>query len=180
MPALRSLLSLLISGLSLGGWWYSSSVSGSRDGTATMRDIDRAIDTTTPQQAQAFVSGKTWRTVEGSSPQQVHYSTPDGRDFLWMAEQPRIIAGEWRIESAADNRGRTVTKLCLRYAGEAVHPTSKEAGANWHCRAAGMVFHWIRERADGDPLQLAERSQVPTFSNYSRETIRQLQTKIGR
>jgi hypothetical protein len=180
MSALRSLPSLLIIGLILGGCWYSSSVSGSKDGTADIRASSQAVATTTPQQAQAFVSGRTWRDALGSYRRDIHYSTADGRDFAWFTEQRHVAVGEWRIETGPDGRGQPVTKLCLRYPAEDIHPLSKGPGAEWHCRAAGMVFYWVRERVNGDPLRLAERTEMPFVPGMSRETISQLQARLPR
>ncbi len=180
MTALRFPLLAAAAALSLAGCWYSSSVSGSRDGTATMGEIDAADATITAQQAQAFLSGKTWRSTESSSGQHIHYSAADGRDFAWYRGEERILAGEWRIETATDNKGRTVTRLCLRYPGEAVHPIAKTSGDQWYCRAAGSVFHWIPERVDGDVLGLAGRTQAPFALTLSNLTIAQLEARANR
>lgn len=179
MTALRSPLLVAVAALSLAGCWYSSSVSGSRDGTATMQAIDAANTTTTPQQAQAFISGKTWRSIESSSGQHIHYSAPDGRDFAWFRGEERILAGEWRIETATDRKGQAVTRFCLRYPAEAVHPISKTSGDQWYCRAAGSVFHWIPERVNGDVLGLAGRTQAPFALTLSNLTIAQLKARAN-
>ena len=179
MTALRFPLLAAAASLSLAGCWYSSSVSGSHDGTNTMRAIDTANATTTPQQAEAFISGKTWRSTESSSGQHIHYSAPDGRDFAWFRGEERILAGEWRIETATDSRGQAVTRLCLRYPGETVHPISKTAGDQWYCRAAGSVFHGIPERANGDVLGLAGRTQAPFALTLSNLTIAQLKARAN-
>ena len=81
MSALRTLLSLPIAFLLGDCLYYSSPMSNASDGTAQMREIDTAVASTTLQQAQAFLSGQTWRSAEGSSGQHIHYSTPDGRDL---------------------------------------------------------------------------------------------------
>ncbi len=164
--------------LLLGGCWYSSSVSGSRDGTADLRAIDATNAATTPQQARTFVSGRTWRISESSAGQQVHYSAADGRDFAWLPGQTRILAGEWRIDTASDVRGRIVTRFCLRYPAEAVHPISKAAGSDWYCRPAGSAFHWVRERVNGDPLALDGRTAAPFVLSFNNQTIAQLQARI--
>ena len=179
MTDLRFLPLAAVAALSLPGCWYSSSVSGSRDGTATMREIDAANIATTPQQAEVFISGRTWRSTESSSGQHVHYSAPDGRDYAWFPGQERILAGEWRIETAPDGKDRTVTRLCLRYPGEAVHPISKTSGDQWYCRAAGSAFHWIRERAGGDVLGLAGRTQAPFVLGLTNPTIAQLKARAN-
>lgn len=179
MTALRSPLLTAAAALSLAGCWYSSSVSGSRDGSATMRTIDAANATITPQQAQAFISGRTWRSTESSSGQHIHYSASDGRDFAWFRGEERILAGEWRIETATDSTGKAVTRLCLRYPADTVHPIAKTAGDQWYCRAAGSVFHWIPERASGDVLGLAGRRQAPFALSLTNLTIAQLKARAN-
>ncbi|MPZ33625.1 MAG: hypothetical protein GEV13_21990 [Rhodospirillales bacterium] len=144
-----------------------------------MRQIDAANATITPQQAQAFLSGKTWRSTESSSGQHIHYSAPDGRDFAWFRGQERILAGEWRIETGPGSKGQPVTRLCLRYPAEAAHPISKAAGGQWYCRAAGSVFHWIPERANGDVLGLASRTQAPFELHLTNLTIAQLKARAN-
>ena len=181
MSALHSLLPVLAASFFLGGCWYSSSVSGSKDGTALQQRIDQANAGTTPQQATALVSGQTWRSVGGSVGSGVHYSTPDGRDFVWFPEARQVVAGEWRVETGPLGRsGAPVTKVCLRYPGETVHPISKAAGADWYCQAAGSVFEWVRERVAGDPLGLAHRTELPFVSRYKNDTLRQLQALLPR
>ena len=83
MSVLRSHPVLVSLGVALGGCWYSSSVSGSSDGTATMRRIDRAVAETTPRQALALLSGKTWRTVEGSAGQDILTGGSGGDTFRY-------------------------------------------------------------------------------------------------
>jgi len=181
MSALHSLLPLLAMSFFLGGCWYSSSVSGSKDGTSQMRRIDQANASTTPQQAQALISGKTWRATGSLYGPAVHYSTPDGRDFAWFYEGRQVVAGEWKVETGPSGpSGTVVTKVCLRYPGEAVHPISKAAGADWYCQAAGSVFAWVGERVDGDPLGLASRSELPFVSRHKPLTISQLQALLQR
>jgi hypothetical protein len=179
MSALRSLLILLAVAIPLGGCWYSSSVSGGKDGTADMRKLDEAIATTTPQQATAAMSNKTWRRVMGSG-QAVHYSTSDGRDFLWVYGEDRIFHGQWKVDTGRAAGGQTVTRLCFRYPADAINPLSNTPGAEWHCWSAGMVLHYVRERVDGDPLQLASRTRAPFALDPRHQTISQLQARIPR
>lgn len=177
-PLFAACLALSLA-LSLGGCWYSSSVSGGRDGTADLRAIDAANAGMTPRQARTFVSDRTWRTSESSAGQQVHYSTADGKDFAWLPGEDRILAGEWRVDTGPDSRGRTMTRFCLRYPAEAVHPISKATGGDWYCRPAGSAFHWVRERVNGDPLGLAGRTAAPFVLRFNSQTIGQLQARIG-
>lgn len=179
MSALRPVVLLLALALPLGGCWYSSTVSGGKDGTADMRKLDEAIATTTPQQAAAALSDRTWRRAMGSR-QAIHYSTSDGRDFLWMSGDNRIFRGEWRTDIGPDTAGRAVTQLCFRYPADAVNPLSNTPGAAWHCWSAGIVLHYVRERVDADPLRLASRTQAPFMQDSSPQTIGQLQARIPR
>lgn len=181
MSALHSALPLLAASFFLGGCWYSSSVSGSKDGTAQMRRIDQANARTTPQQAQALISGKTWRATGSLYGPAIHYSTPDGRDFAWFYEERQVVAGEWKVETGpSGSSDAPVTKVCLRYPGEATHPISKAAGADWYCQPAGAVFERVGERVDGDPLGLASRSELPFVSRHKNLTISQLQALLPR
>lgn len=179
MSALHSLLPVLAMSFFLGGCWYSSSVSGSKDGTSQMRRIDQANASTTPQQAQALISGKTWRATGSLYGPAVHYSTPDGRDFAWFYEERQVIAGEWKVETGpSGSSGAPVTKVCLRYPAETTHPISKAAGADWYCQPAGAVFERVGERVNGDPLGLASRSELPFVSRHKNLTISQLQALL--
>ena len=181
MSALHSALPLLAASFFLGGCWYSSSVSGSKDGTAQMRRIDQANAGTTPQQAQALISGKTWRATGSLYGPAVHYSTSDGRDFAWFYEGRQVVAGEWKVESGpSGSSSAPMTKVCLRYPGEATHPISKAAGADRYCQPAGAVFERVGERVDGDPLGLASRSELPFVSRHKNPTISQLQALLPR
>lgn len=181
MSALHSLLPLLAMSFFLGGCWYSSSVSGSKDGTSQMRRIDQANASTTPQQAQALIGGKTWRATGSLYGPAVHYSTDDGRDFAWFLEGRQVVAGEWKVEIGPSGpSGVLVTKVCLRYPGEATHPISKAAGADWYCQPAGAVFERVGERVNGDPLSLASRSELPFVTRHKNLTISQLQALLPR
>ncbi|MBM3649402.1 MAG: hypothetical protein FJX11_16590 [Alphaproteobacteria bacterium] len=183
MAVLRALLAVCAV-LSLGGCWrvYESSVSSSSDGRATMRDMDNAIDSTTLQQAQVALSNQTW-LYQNPSGRDVHYSTSDGRDFLWRAEAQQIAVGEWRVEIGINHpKGNEVAKICLRYPSEARHPTGGGGpGSQWHCRPAGLVLFFVKERRAGDVLGLANRTQVPYVRvAFDGATISQLQSRIGR
>jgi len=179
MPALRSLLALLLVAPPLGDCWYASSVSGSGDGRPAMRQMDQASAATTPDQARALVSNQTWITRQASG-RNVHYSTVDGRDFLWLPGDAHIVAGEWRVGTETDGQGRLVTALCLRYPGLTRHPIGALAGDQWYCPPIGMTLHDVTDRKIGDVLGLAGRTQAPFVRGYEVATIGQLQARITR
>lgn len=180
MPALRFFVLPALITLLSGGCYYQSSVSGSSDGTEDIRRLREVTASTTPAQAVALMSNKTWRRVQGSSGQAVHYSTQDGRDFLWLHGQSRIYRGQWRVETGRDGTGQDRTRLCFRYPDDAVNPLSNTPGDQWHCWNAGMVFHYVRERVEGDPLALEHRSQAPFVLDLRLYTISQLHARLPR
>lgn len=180
MPALRFfVLSTLMALLSGGCLYYESPAKGTTDGTEDIRRLREVTASTTPAQAVALMSNKTWRRVQGSG-QAVHYSTQNGRDFLWIHGQSRLYRGQWRVETGRDGTGQERTRLCFRYPDDAINPLSNTPGDQWHCWNAGMVFHYVRERVEGDPLGLEQRSQAPFVLDLRLYTISQLQARLPR
>lgn len=180
MPALRFFVLPALIALLSGGCYYSSSVSGSSDGTEDISRLREVTASTTPAQAIALMSNKTWRRVQGSSGQDVHYSTSDGRDFLWLHGQSRIYRGHWKVETGRDGTGQERTRLCFRYPDDAINPLSNTPGDQWHCWNAGLILHYTRERVEGDPLSLEHRSQAPFVLDLRLFTISQLQARLPR
>lgn len=121
-----------------------------------MPEVQAAIDNATPDSAQRGMSDKTWFWTRGGGPAQIHYSTADGRDYVWLVGERRIIPGEWRVSSDPNARGRAIISICLRHPGTAVPGLS----ANWHCTPAGQFFYDMAEREAGDPLRINGRSQA--------------------
>ena len=114
------------------------------------------IANSTPEDASRGMSNKTWLWTQGGEPAQIHYSAADGRDFAWLVGQRRIFAGEWRIGTDPNARGRTITNICLRYSGAGVPGLSE----GWSCRPAGKLFYDMTERESGDPLRIAGRTEA--------------------
>jgi hypothetical protein len=121
-----------------------------------MPQIQAAIDNATPDTAQRGMSNKTWLWTRGGGPAQIHYSTADGTDFVWLVGERRIFAGQWRIAADPNPRGRTIVQICLRYPGAGVAGLSE----GWSCRPAGTLFYDMTERESGDPLRLSGRTQA--------------------
>jgi hypothetical protein len=120
-----------------------------------MPQIQAAIDNSTPEDARRGMSNKTWLWTR-STPVQIHYSTADGRDFVWLVGERRILAGEWRIDTVANAQGQMLTQICLRYPGVRMQSLSD----SWNCRPAGTTFYEMAERESGDPLHLLGRTQA--------------------
>lgn len=181
MPALRFFVLPVLTALLSGGClYYESPAKGASDGTEDMRRLRDLTASTTPAEAVALMSDKTWRRLQGSSGEAVHYSTQDGRDFLWLHGQTKIYRGQWKVETGPDGTGQPRTRLCFRYPDDAINPLSNTPGDQWHCWTAGMVFHFVRERVEGDPLDLAHRSQAPFVLDLRPYTISQLRARLPR
>jgi len=181
MTALRSLLAFAIALALLSGCvWYESGVSGGGDGVEARRRLDTAIATATPASTTAGIANRTWIQSLGSSGQAVHYSTSDERDFLWMPESSRIIVGQWRVDTGPDVHGKPITRLCLRYPGEARGPLGAVVAGEWYCPPAGMMLDRMTDSRAGDLLGLATRTQAPFARGYERATIAQLLARLPR
>jgi len=120
-----------------------------------MPQIQAAIDNATPDTARNGMANKTWLWTQ-SGPAQIHYSTADGRDFVWLVGERRIFAGEWRVAADPNARGREIISICLRYPGAGVAGLSE----GWSCRPAGKLFYDMTERESGDPLRMSGRSEA--------------------
>jgi hypothetical protein len=121
-----------------------------------MPQLQASIDNTTPEAAQRGMSNKTWLWTRGQGPAQIHYTSADGRDYVWMVGQRRIFAGQWKADTVPDAAGNMITQVCLRYPGIRVGGLSPE----WNCRPGGTFFTEMAERESGDPLRFAGRSQA--------------------
>jgi hypothetical protein len=143
MSALRFSLLLLLATPLLGGC-------GDRYSTlpvpgvpaSEMPALDRSIASSSPEQAQRGMGNHTWFWTRGGGPAQIHYSTVDGRDFVWLVGERRILAGEWRVESNTSANGQVMTQICLRYPGV----RRQDLSASWLCRPAGTMFMEMQER----------------------------------
>lgn len=121
-----------------------------------MPQLDNSIVNSTPDAAQRGMSDKTWLWTRGPGPAQIHYSTADGRDFVWLVGERRILAGQWRVDTAADAGGQPLVQICLRYPGAG----RADLSSSWTCRPAGLMFTQMQERESGDPLRFAGRTQA--------------------
>ncbi len=75
-----SLPALLAVALLAGGRVESQTVPGV--GAIPMPGLDAAITNSSPEQAQRGMSNHTWFWHPGNGPAQIHYSAPEGRDFV--------------------------------------------------------------------------------------------------
>ena len=77
-----------------------------------------------------------------TGPAQIHYSTADGRDLVWMVGQRRIFQGQWTVENTSDSSGQQITQICLRYPGvnfgglSATPPAVRPAPSSARCSSA--------------------------------------------
>lgn len=141
-----------------------------------MPQIQAAIDNSTPDTAQRAMSDKTWLWTRGGGPAQIHYSTADGKDFVWLVGERRIVAGEWRIAADPNERGRMITQICLR------HPGSRMQGLSdgWGCRPAGTLFYEMTEREAGDPLRINGRSQALFVLDKTPASLAEVEARVVR
>lgn len=121
-----------------------------------MPGIDYAIANSTPGEAERAMSHKTWLWTRGPGPAQIHYTTADGRDFVWLVGERRIFKGEWKTQSTTESSTGPLIQVCLRYPGVNVGGLS----STWTCRPAGTFFVEMQQRESGDPLRIAGRTQA--------------------
>jgi hypothetical protein len=139
-----------------------------------MPDLEAAIANSTPEVASRGMSNKTWLWTRGGGPAQIHYSTFDGRDYVWVVGQRRIFVGEWRIAQDPNARGRTITKICLRYPGAGVPGLSE----SWTCPEAGRLFYEMTERESGDPLRINGRTEALFLLERTPASLAEVQARV--
>ena len=125
-------------------------------GAVPMPGLDASITNSTPEQAQGGMSNHTWFWTRSSGPAQIHYSTPEGRDFVWLVGERRILVGQWQVKTSAGADGGQLTQICLRYTGV----NASDLSPGWDCRPAGKMLIDMQEREAGDPLRMAGRTQA--------------------
>jgi hypothetical protein len=170
MSPLRSVLVLLIAALAA---CQPRDSSAPTTPAVPMPELEAAIANSTPADASRGMSNKTWLwTLNG--PAQIHYSTADGRDFVWLVGERRIFAGDWRIATDDNARGRTITQICLRYPGAGV----VGLGEGWTCRPAGKLFYDMTERESGDPLRFAGRTQAQFVLDKTPASLAEVEAQV--
>lgn len=142
---------------------------------APMPALDNAIANSTPEQARQGMSNHTWFWTRGGGPAQIHYSTADGRDFVWQVGERRILAGQWRIDTNAGAGGQQLTQICLRYPGV----QRQDLGSDWLCRPAGTMFSDMQEREGGDPLRFAGRTQAPFVLTQTPANLAEVESRVA-
>jgi len=114
MSTLRFSLLLLAAGPLLGGCGDRYSTLPVPGVPATeMPQLDQSIASSTPEAARRGLGNHTWLWTRGPGPAQIHYSTADGRDFVWLVGERRILAGEWQVDTTAGD-GPTSTEQSSR------------------------------------------------------------------
>lgn len=140
-----------------------------------MPELDHAIASSTPGAAQRAMSHKTWLWTRGGGPAQIHYSTADGRDFVWLVGQRRIFQGEWKTETTTDAGGQSLIQVCLRYPGVNLGGLS----AAWTCRPAGTFFLEMQEREGGDPLRISGRTQAKFVLTQTPASLAEVEGRVA-
>jgi hypothetical protein len=138
-----------------------------------MPQIQSAIDNATPDTARNGMSNKTWLWTQ-DGPTQIHYTTADGRDFVWVVGQRRIFAGEWRVAADPNSRGRQIISICRRYPGAGIAGLS----ASWDCTEAGKLFYEMTERESGDPLRIDGRTQALFVLDKTPASLAEVQARV--
>ena len=139
-----------------------------------MPDLQAAIDNSTPETAQRGISNKTWLWTKGGGPAQIHYSTDDGRDYVWVVGQRRIFVGDWRMAQDPNARGRAITKVCFRYPGAGVPGLSE----SWTCPEAGRLFYEMTGRESGDPLRIGGRTEALFILDRTPANLAEVQARV--
>jgi hypothetical protein len=139
-----------------------------------MPELQAAIDNSTPEQAERGMSNHTWLWTRGGGPAQIHYSSPDGRDYAWLVGERRIFVGDWRVAQDMNARGRSITEICLRYPGAAGPGLSE----GWTCREAGKFFLDMAEREGGNPLRVAGRTEAQVVLQKTPANLAEVQAMV--
>jgi len=139
-----------------------------------MPDLEAAIANSTPEAATRGISNKTWLWTKGGGPAQIHYSTDNGRDYVWVVGQRRIFVGDWRIAQDPNARGRAITKVCFRYPGAGVPGLSE----SWTCPEAGRLFYEMTERESGDPLRIGGRTEALFILDRTPANLAEVQARV--
>lgn len=175
MSTKRSLLALLAAAAAaLAGCQKNPDPEAPTGPAVAMPSLQAAIDNATPQTARNGMSDKTWLWTPAGAPAQVHFSTADGRDYAWVVGQRRIFAGEWRVASDHNHRGREIISICLRHPGAGV-PGLSEA---WHCTQAGKLFYEMAQREAGDPLRIGGRTEAPFVLDKTPASLAEIQARV--
>lgn len=154
MSSLRSVFAASLAALALVA---CSPPSDAPTGPAVgMPGIDYAVENSTTHGAARAMGNHTWLWTRAKGPAQIHYSTADGRDLVWVVGQRRIFQGQWMVQNTSDSSGQQITQVCLRYPG--VNFDGLSAAAT--CRPAGTFFGEMQQREGGDPLQMNGRTQA--------------------
>ena len=176
MSTKRSLLALLAAAAALVACQQNPDPEAPTTPAVPMPGLQSAIDNATPQTARNGMSDKTWLRTPAGAPAQIHYSAADGRDYAWVVGQRRIFAGEWRVASDHNSRGREIVSICLR------HPGGGAAGLSeaWHCTEAGKLFYEMAQREAGDPLRIDGRSEALFVLDKTPASLAEVQARVRR
>ena len=142
---------------------------------AEMPQIDEAIASSTPEAARRGLGNHTWLWTRGPGPAQIHYSTADGRDFVWLVGQRQILAGQWQVDTATDSSGQPLVQICLRYPGVWRQGLSD----SWLCRPAGTMFTQMQERESGDPLRFQGRTQAKFVLTQTPGSLAEVEGRVA-
>ncbi len=172
MSALRFSLLLVLTAPALGGC-------GDRYSTlpvpgvpaAEMPQLDQSIASSTPEAARRGLGNHTWFWTRGPGPAQIHYSTADGRDLVWMVGERHILVGEWQVDTTADG----LVQICLRYPGI----QRQGLGAGWTCRPAGTMFTQMQEREAGDSLRFGGRTQAKFVLTQTPASLAEVEGRVA-
>ncbi len=178
MSALRFSSLLLLAAPVLGGCMGSNSDSTlpvPGVAAAPMPALDASIAGSTPEQATRGMGNHTWFWTRGPGPAQIHYSTVDGRDFVWMVGERQILAGEWQIQTDTTAGGQPLTQICLRYPGIRRQGLS----STWQCRPAGTMFQNMQEREAGDPLRFAGRTRAKFVLTQTPASLAEVEGRVA-
>ncbi len=140
-----------------------------------MPGIDYAVENSTLHGAARAMRNHTWLWTRTNGPAQIHYSTADGRDFVWMVGQRRIFQGQWMVENTSDSSGQPITQICLRYPGVNFGGLS----ATPTCRPAGTFLGEMQQREGGDALQMNGRTQALFVIDKTPANLAEIEARVA-
>lgn len=147
------------------------------------------------------VAGTTSISFSRQHGTQVSYKTSDGAIYLWYPGNESVLRGEWKARISPDylktrlsngnyqvtrrsliKRGRTYTSeadICYKYPTGSENPVTAAAGGRWECALALMALPSKEQTVDGDPFELATRTQVPFVTDKEQSTYLKLRRQAG-
>ncbi|WP_437320808.1 hypothetical protein [Sorangium sp. So ce385] len=94
-------------------------------------------------------SDKTVLYYDPSHGNQIEYTGPDGRAFLWYPTNRSPLPGDWRIDGQ---------RICFQYGESSFNPVTGDHGGEWECTPLEQHERHMVDSVSGDVFGLATGS----------------------